>query len=251
MTSTINQEISIVIITLNEEKNIERCLKSVQWAGEIVIVDSGSVDRTIEICRKYTDKIFEVEWMGFGLTKKFAVDAAKNDWIFSIDSDEEVTVELKRKIQEILKDPSVNGYNVKRKSFYLGKMIHHCGWDRDYPVRLFNRKHGNFNDKSVHESVKIEGEKHKIHEPMLHYTYPTIHSHIEKINRYTDLSADQLFEKGKSCSLIAALARGFVKFVKMYLLQKGFLDGKLGFILSYNSAYGVYLKYLKVCQKNQ
>ena len=165
-----NRKLSVTIITLNEEKNIERCLRSVQWADEIIVTDSGSTDRTVEICRKYTDKVLQIEWLGFGKTKKFAVDAATNDWIFSIDADEQVTDELKNKIQQIMKKPSAQAYRIKRKSLYLGKIINHCGWGRDYPLRLFDRKAGNFNDKLVHETVEITGKILKINEPLLHYT---------------------------------------------------------------------------------
>ena len=135
-----NNKISAVIITKDEEKNIERCLKSLDWVDEIVVVDSGSTDKTIEICKKYNCTIVYSDWLGFGRTKKLAVNTASNDWILSIDSDEEVTPELRNKIKEILTNPEFEAYRVKRKSFYLGKMINHCGWGSDYPLRLFNRK---------------------------------------------------------------------------------------------------------------
>jgi len=243
--------ISVVIITKDEEKNIERCLKSVLWTDEIVVVDNGSTDSTPEICRKYHCRIIESEWLGFGPLKQLAVNSAVHDWIFSIDSDEEVSEALKNKILNILKNPQLNGYRIKRESFYLGKKIRYCGWDRDYQLRLFNRKFGNFNDRVVHESVSITGEVGRIEEPISHYTYPTIHSHIDKMDRYTELGLDSLIEKGKSSSIFSAVLRGIVKFIKMYFFQRGFLDGKIGFVLCYNSAFGVYLKYLKIWEKNR
>jgi hypothetical protein len=118
-------------------------------------------------------------------------------------------------------------------------------------LRLFNRKFGNFNDRVVHESVSITGEVGRIEDPIFHYTYPTIHSHIEKMDRYTELGLDSLIEKGKSSSIFSAVLRGIVKFIKMYFFQRGFLDGKIGFVLCYNSAFGVYLKYLKIWEKNR
>lgn len=239
-------KISATIITLNEEVNIERCLKSLDWVNEIVIVDSGSTDHTIAICEKYNCKIIIAEWKGFGKTKKNAVDAASNDWIFSIDADEEVTNDLKNKILSILEDPKFEGYKIKRTSYYLGARIKYCGWDRDFPVRLFNRKNGNFNDKEVHESVIINGQKGKVNESLLHYTYPTISSHISKMNRYTDLS---LLQQKKHYSIFSAIIFGINKFFNMYFLQKGFLDGKVGFLLCLNSSYGVFLKYIKTWQK--
>jgi len=242
-------KLSITIITKNEEANIERCLNSVKWADEIVIIDSGSQDRTVQICQEFGAKVIETKWLGFGKTKKLAVDSAKYDWIFSIDADEEVTEELKVTIAEILSNPKKKAYSVKRKSYYLGKMINYCGWDKDYPLRLFNRKYGNFNEKIVHESVVTNGNKGRIEDVMLHYTYPTISSHIQKIDHYSRLGAEKI--AGEKSSISKAYFRGIFKFMKMYFLQKGFLDGKVGFILSLNSAYGVFLKYLKLWEINR
>ncbi|HEX9971690.1 MAG TPA: glycosyltransferase family 2 protein [bacterium] len=245
------EKLSVTIITKNEQHNIERCLKSVQWADEIVVVDDGSTDRTPEICRQYTPKVIHSDWLGFGLLKQLAVNSATHDWIFSIDSDEEVSELLKNKILNILENPQLNGFRIKRDSFYLGKKIRHCGWDRDYQLRLFNRKFGNFNDKQVHESVSISGTVGRIEEPMFHYTYPTVQSHIEKMNRYSELGLELLTKKKKTASIGSAVVRGLAKFIKMYFLQRGFLDGKIGFVLCYNSAFGVYLKYLKLWEKNR
>ncbi len=237
---------SVVIITKNEEHNIERCLKSVQWADEILVVDSGSIDQTVHICRKFNCRIIESEWLGYGRTKKLAVDSASHDWIFSIDADEEVTDELRAAIQKILEKPEFHGFAVRRRSFYLGKMIRYCGWHRDYPLRLFNRQSGNFNEKAVHESVRVTGKVGRIEALLLHYTYPSIQSHIVKMNRYAELGARNLWEKGKSSTIASAILRSFAKFLKMYIVQMGFLDGKIGFLLSYHSAFGVYLKYVKL-----
>jgi len=243
--------LSVTIITLNEEKNIERCLKSVAWADEIVVVDSGSSDDTINICQQFGCKIIQTTWLGYGPTKKQAVESATNDWILSIDADEEVTDELRVKIRTILESPLSQGYRIKRKSFYLGQVVQHCGWDRDYPLRLFNRRYGNFNDKQIHESVEITGQISQIEEPLLHYTYPTLSSHILRLDKYSELGAEAAFQKGKTVSIIGAVMRGLLKFIKMYFLQLGFLDGKIGFVLAYNSAFGVYLKYIKLWEKNR
>lgn len=243
--------LSVTIVAKNEEKNIERCLRSLQWADEIVVVDSGSTDRTKEICREFGCRVIESKWLGYGKTKRFAVEQASYDWILSIDADEEVTPELKEKIEKILIEPEADGYRIKRKSFYLEKLIKHSGWDRDYPLRLFNKKKGNFNEKSVHESVKIEGSTSKIDEPILHYTYPSLFSHVQKMNEYTQLAAEMAASENRTSSLIAAITRGAIKFIKMYVLQKGFLDGKVGFLLALHSAYGVFLKYCKIWEKTR
>jgi len=241
-----SNNLSIVIITKNEEENIERCLKSAEWADEIVVLDSGSTDRTPQICRQYDCRFIEHEWHGFGRTKKYAVEQTCNNWILSVDADEEISQDLKETILQIIKNPKYNGYRINRRTFYLGKLINHCGWNRDYPLRLFNKQYGNFNTEIVHESVEIEGEAGLIEEKLWHYNYPTIDSHIKKINRYSAMSARKKYEQGENVTIIGSFLKGAAKFFKMYLFQAGFLDGKKGLILSINSAIGVYLKYIKL-----
>jgi len=220
-------------------------------AYEVVVVDSGSTDKTLEICENYNCKIVKTEWLGFGLTKKLAVNSATNNWIFSIDADEEITEDLRKQIRNILETPKADGYNVRRSSFYLGKKINFCGWNRDYPLRVFDRRKGNFNNNIVHESVVLSGKRGKINLPLLHYTYPTLDSHLKKINQYSTLGAKQLAMKKKKITLIGAICRGILKCLKMFFLQLGFLDGKAGLVLSLNSGYGVFLKYLKLWEINR
>lgn len=242
-------KVTATIITINEEDNIERCLKSLNWVDEIVILDSGSSDKTLEISSGYNAKILKTEWLGFGKTKKAAVDAASNNWIFSIDADEVVCEELKGKVVKILENPEHSGYKIKRHSYFLGKRIKYCGWSSDYPLRLFDRTKGNFNEKEVHESVEISSSIGTITEPLLHYTYPTIGTQITKLNRYSDLQARVFIESGKTYSILSAIFFGFIKFITMYFIRLGILDGKAGFILCYNTAFSVYLKYVKTIPK--
>lgn len=243
-------KISVVIITKNEEKNIKRCLQSVKWADETVVLDTNSEDKTLELAEKEGAAVYsQNEWKGFGKAKKEAVSLASFDWIFSIDADEEVTHGLKKEIEEVLKEPQKNVYKVKRNSFYLGKMIKYCGWDKDHPLRLFNRKYAGFNEKLVHESVETNEKPGFISSPLLHYTYPELSLHIEKINRYTDLAVQE--DPKRKISLAGAFAGSIFFFVKMYFLKKGFLDGKEGFILSVMSSYGNLIKYLKFWHKNK
>ena len=243
------EKISATIITRNEEQNIEKCLNSLLWVDEIVVVDSHSQDKTVDICKSKNCKIILTDWLGFGATKAFAVDSAANNWILSIDADEIVSEELKKDILKLLENPKFNSYLIKRKSYYLGKLINYCGWNNDYPLRLFNKQFGNFNNKSVHESVIIEGERGKLLAPIFHFTYPTISSHINKINRYSQLAAEALINSEKKYSVTAALFFGLNKFLKMYFLKFGFLDGREGFLLCFNSAIGVYLKYIKTWKR--
>ncbi len=238
-------KISVTIVTLNEERNIERCLKSVQWADEIVVVDSGSTDRTLDICRDYDCNIIKTEWLGYARTKQLAVDAATHDWIFSIDADEEATPELGAKIRKIVDgDEPKKGYRIRRRSFYLGKMIKYSGWNRDYPLRLFHRNFGRFNLKPVHEGVEVEGKTGYIEEVLLHYTYPTLVSHIRKIELYSELGALEKKEKGRNGGVYIAFLRGVYEFFRIYFFKAGFLDGRYGLILAANYAFASYMKYL-------
>ncbi len=246
------EKLSVTIITKNEENNIDRCLKSVAWADEIIIVDSGSVDRTLDICKNHKCSILSIEWLGFGKTKQFAVDQASYEWVFSIDADEEVTPELKASILKVLKDnPETTGFRISRRSFYVDKWIKHSGWDNDAPLRLFRKSGGGFNDKEVHESIEVNGKVDKLAGKMLHYTYPTISSHIEKLDRYSELNVKKQYKSGKTYSVGKAVSRGFAKFLKMYFIQKGFLDGQTGLVLALNSAFGVYLKYIKLWERTK
>lgn len=239
-------KLSAVIITRNEAANIRRCLESLNWVDEIVILDSGSTDNTLKICAEYKCRIFQTEWLGFGKTKQKAVDLAVNDWVLSIDADEEVSLPLQNTIKSLLINPQCHGYRVNRRSFYLGRQIRYSGWNRDYPLRLFHRGSGRFNNRIIHESVVISGTIGTISEILWHHTYPNLDTHLRKINEYSLLGARQMAEEGRTSSPFAACLRGWLKFCKMYLLQFGFLDGKTGFILAINSAYGVYLKYLRL-----
>jgi len=239
--------LSITIITKNEEQNIKRCLKSILWADEIVIVDSGSTDQTAPICESFGCKIIHTAWLGFGKTKQLAVQSATHDWVLSIDADEVITSELQAAIQSTLENPQADGYRIKRESYYLQRKIKHSGWQNDYPLRLFNKKQGQFNDAPVHETVVVQTNNlATIEAPLLHYPYPSIANHIQKINLYTSLGAEKLYKNSKRASLLYALLSGAVKFIKMYLLKQGILDGKEGFILALLSGFSSTLKYFKL-----
>ncbi len=238
-------KISAVIITKNEEQNIERCIKSLQWCDEIVVVDSGSTDRTVEIAKNYGCKVVETEWLGYGKTKRLAVNSASHDWILSIDADEEVADESVRPIKKAIEEGKYNAFKVQIKSFYLGRLIKHSGWANEFKLRIFNRRFGNYNEAVVHESVVIEGEKPKLDAFFYHYTYPTLEKHCEKANRYSTLQGKEMFEKGKKYPMILFPFFALNKFFTMYFFQLGFLDGKEGFVLASVSACGVFMKYAK------
>lgn len=245
-------KLSAVIITKNEEKNIRDCLESVKWSNEIVILDSGSIDNTVRICREYGCKVIESEWFGFGPTKQLAVNSASHEWILSLDADERVSPQLQSSIKEIISNKeSLEGYRVNRDSYYLGKLIRFSGWQNDRPLRLFKKERGRFNDSTVHESVLLDGRTGQIKASLLHYSYPDLETHLDKINRYTMLGAQKLFEQNRKASLPGALVRGIFKFLKMYIIKAGFLDGLYGLVLAIISSFGVSLKYFKLWKLNR
>jgi glycosyltransferase involved in cell wall biosynthesis len=241
-----SEKLSVTIITRDEEANLPACLASVSWADEVLVQDNGSTDRTLQIARKMGARVESVSWLGYGKTKQQAVNAATHDWVLSLDADEVITPECRVQIERVLAQPDAVGYRIRRRSFYLGKMIRHCGWNHDYPLRLFDRRHGAFDERPVHERIHLDGPEKNLSGPILHHTYPTLRSHLLKIDEYTSLQARLLFEKGKRGTPYTAMANGVWKFFSAYVLRLGFLDGLTGLILCLNSGYGVYIKYLKL-----
>lgn len=240
-------KISCIIITRNESKSIRRCLQSISWADEIILVDSRSTDGTKQIASEFTQKIFDSEWKGFGAAKEFAKEKASGDWILSVDADEVVPEGLREEIQRAIRseDPP-NGYFIPRRSNFLGRWIKHGGWYPDLVLRLFRRDSGNFTDRLVHEEVKVEGRTGRLSHDLLHYTDPDFEHYLGKLNRYTTLDALQLHQAGREAKLPDILLRPPLAFLKMYLLKAGFLDGTCGLILAVASAFHVFSKYVKL-----
>jgi glycosyltransferase involved in cell wall biosynthesis len=236
--------ISTVVLTKNEEKNILRCLKSVvDFSDEVIVLDSYSDDATLDIAGRFTRNVYQSPWSGFSEQRKIAVSKAKNDWILWVDADEEVPAELAEEIKKL--DFDADGYFVPRLVFYLGGWVRHCGWYPDYTMRLFDRRKGGFGDAVVHEKFTVQGRTGKLHHPLHHYPYQSISHHLEKMNRYTELAAMQMAEKGKKASVASAVSHCLSKFFKMFLVQRGFLDGKRGVVVCVLGCYYVFLKYIK------
>lgn len=247
-----SNQISAVIIAKNEEKKLPRLLKSLGWVDEILVADTGSQDNTKSVAAQLGAKVIELSWQGFGVTKQRAVEAASSDWIFSLDADEEVSPELQERLGELKKSLKPGtAYKIRRISWYLGKKIKWCGWQKDQPLRLFYREEAGFNSKLVHEGVKTKAQVVLINEPIYHYTYPQLQDHWQKINIYTSLNVEEKFKPSHRYSIAGALFQGFWKFIQMYFVRQGFRDGKAGFLLCYNSAIGQYIKYLKLWEKQQ
>ncbi len=239
-------QLSVTIITKNEEANIRRCLDSVRFAHEIVVLDSGSGDDTVRICEDFGCRVFSVPWQGFGLTKQAAVDAASCDWVLSVDADEELSSDLQNRLKTMDAPKAVHGFTIQRKTFYLGRPIRFSGWGSDAPLRLFRKSKGGFTRDIVHEKVVVTGKTGIMKECMYHYSYPTVSSHLKKIDHYTTLGAEKLAEKGKNAGPVTAVFRGLFKSFQMYILKLGLLDGKEGFTLAMISGFGVYIKYIKL-----
>ena len=243
--------LSVTIITKNEAANIRRCLESVRWVDEIIIVDSGSTDDTLAICREYTDKIFSTDWPGYGIQKNRALSHATQDWVLSLDADEEVSAVLKIKIQQILQGSfKMDAYAIFRPVVFLGKIIKYAT-GASFDVRLFKRGSARFTDVSVHEKLEVIGVIGKLREPIYHYSFGNVATILEKMNKYTTLVAVQRAERGQKGSIFKAITHATWMFIKVYFLQGGFLDGKAGFILSMSFAEGAYYRYVKLYCLNQ
>jgi (heptosyl)LPS beta-1,4-glucosyltransferase len=238
--------ISVIVITLNEEKNIARCLASVAWADEIIVLDSGSKDKTIEIAKSYHAKVYHQDWLGFGEQKNKALEYTTKEWILWLDADEKVTPELSDSIKFEINHTQSDAYQMKRASFFLGKLIKHGDWGRDKVVRLFKKGKACWTIDQVHESLSINKRDTKYLEGiLLHYTQDNLHTSLKKINEYSTLSAEMMVEKNRDSSVFKAVLRGHLAFVRSYLLRRGFMDGVRGYVLARNIGLGAYLKYLK------
>jgi len=241
------RKLSVVIITLNEEANLPRCLESVKWADELVLIDSASTDRTLEIAREYGAVVHRPEWRGFGPAKREGVAKASGDWILSLDADEEVSPALADDIKVALgESEDISGYYIPRRTQFLGRWIYHCGWYPDPVLRLFRKSDGNFDDAPVHEKVILKGRTGRLNHDLLHYSYPTLDSYFEKFNRYTSLAAEKAFREGRKGGVWDILVRPLACLIKHYILKRGFLDGLEGLIISVLSSCYVLTKYAKL-----
>ena len=240
--------LSVIVITKDSEPVIRRCLESAAWADEIVVVDSGSADRTVEIAREFGARI-EVtdEWPGYGPQKNRALDLAQGEWVLSLDSDEWVTSELRAEIGRVIAAAGgTAAFRIPRRSSFCGRFMRHSGWWPDYVTRLFRRDTARFSDDLVHERLIVNGAVGTIKQPMLHEAIKDLDQMLAKMNSYSSAGAQMFHQKGRRASLIAALLHGGWAFFRTYFLRAGFLDGREGFMLAVCNAEITYYRYVKL-----
>ena len=241
-------KISACIISYNEENKIEDCLKSLDGVvDEIIVVDSLSTDKTKEIVRKHTDKIYDQKFLGHVEQKNLAVEKANNDWILSLDCDERLTDELRESILKI-KDglESADAYRMARKTFYVYRWLNYC-WYPDFKVRLFNRNSAKWGGTNPHDRVEANGSNiATLKGDIQHYSFNSISEHIKTIDSFTEIGAQEIIKKGKSVSLISPFTHGTWTFLKLYLFKRGFMDGYAGLIVAVLSGMHAFIKYSKI-----
>ena len=236
--------VSVILITLNEENNIVPCLTSVAWAEEIVLVDTGSRDRTLELARDFTDRIYTISWPGYGAAKNFALEQARMDWILSVDADERVSPALREEIREALRHPGPwAGYRLPRKNYFAGRWVRRLGWYPDYTLRLFRRGLGRFRERAVHEEVEVAGPVGRLRNPLDHYSYASVSDYLRRQDRYARLAAREMQKEGRRPRWGELAWRPALHFFKLYVLRLGFLEGRLGFTLAVLGSLYNFLKY--------
>lgn len=240
-------KLSVYVIAYNDEPNIRACLESVSWADELIVVDSHSTDATEKISREFTDKVFQHEFKGFGRLRNEAVAHATHDWIFSLDTDERATPEIRDEIRQVLqRGPEADAFFVPRRNYFLGRWIRHCGWYPDYrQPQLFRRARMRYREDLVHEWFELDGRVGYLKEHVLQYPFRDIDHYLAKMDRYSDLMATRMVQEGRRFRTHQLLTHPCFTFAKMYLRQAGFLDGMPGLILSGLYAYYTFIKYAK------
>ncbi len=241
-------KLSAIVTSYNEEINIKECLESVLWADEVLLVDSFSTDRTVEIARAIPGvRIVQHAYFGSAAQKNWAMDRAEHPWVLIVDSDERVTAELAREIVDVLeRGPQANYYSIRRQNIFVDRIIRHSGWSTDKVVRLIRKGTARYPNRRVHADIRPEGFTPTMATPLLHYTFRSFSQYLEKLHRYAEWGAAEAFKRGKDPGITELFFRPAWRFFRMYVLQAGFLDGRHGFVLCALQAYGVFLKWAKV-----
>ena len=238
--------LSIVIVARNEALNIVDCVRSARFADEVIVLDSGSTDATAELARAEGATVVVTDWPGYGPQNNRGIDMARGDWFFSLDADERITPELAAEIRAAIDRPDVDGFRVPRTSMYCGRFIRHAGWSPDYTRRLARKGKGRFTEHFLHANLQVQGTVGTLSNPIVHYSFRTMESVLEKVNRYSTASARDMAAAGRKGSLSRAVAHGLWAFFRTYVLRLGFLDGRWGFMLAVSNAEGTYYRYVKL-----
>jgi glycosyltransferase involved in cell wall biosynthesis len=239
-------KISATIITFNEERNIVRAIESLRCCDEIIVVDSGSNDRTVELATNLGARVVENPWTGYASQKNFASQQAANEWILSIDADESLSEALEGEIWQIKKNgPRYDAYTVPRLAQYLGRWILHSGWYPDRKIRLFNRNRARWTGDYVHESVQVDGRIGHLKSNLLHFTCNSLSEHLKTMDQYTTLAAEQLVAQKKAIHTRHLLAQPLWTFMQTYFFKRGYLDGTEGLAIAYMAAMYNFVKYAK------
>jgi len=239
-------KITATIITLNEERHIVRAIESLRCCDEILVLDSGSVDRTVELAEKLGARVLESPWRGYAGQKNWAAEQASHDWILSLDADEALSESLEGEIWNLKKcGPKYDGYTMPRLAQYLGRWILHSGWYPDRKIRLYNRHNAKWVGEFVHESVQVRGRVGRLDSNLLHFTCDSLSEHLKSMDRYTTLAAEELVSRKTRVGWNHLILDPAWTFLKTYFLQSGFLDGVEGLTIAYMAALYTFLKYAK------
>ena len=246
-------KVSAVVIAFNDEMNMRACLESLSWADEIIVVDSFSSDQTTAISQEYTEKIYQHEFYGFGRLRNEAMARATYDWVFSLDTDERATPEVRDEIRwRLTETPNAQAYFIPRLNYFLGRWIKHCGWYPDYrQPQLFHKSHMCYREDLVHESFEVTGNIGYFSNPVKQYPFRDIDHYFMKMDRYSSLMVEQMRKSGRRFRMHQLLTHPMFTFFKMYVMRRGFLDGYPGLILSGLYAYYTFVKYAKLWEREK
>lgn len=243
--------ISLTVITRNAEAHIERCLRSVPFIEDLVVLDCGSTDRTVALAEACGARVFVEAWRGFGPQKRRAAELAKHEWILSLDADEALSPESLNEVEDWARRGLVGeAYAFPRLSYHMGRWIHHGGWYPDWQVRLFDRRKTNWTDAQIHEKVAAVAPV-RLRFPLHHWVFADLSDQVSTNNRYSSLGAEDLYQRGRAFTLFNLLVKPKVKFIETYIWKRGFLDGLPGFIIAVGAAYSVFLKWAKLWEKQK
>ncbi|HSM52024.1 MAG TPA: glycosyltransferase family 2 protein [Thermoanaerobaculia bacterium] len=241
----------MIVTTYNEEVNIAGCLESVGWADEVLLVDSYSTDRTLEIAAGFDVKVLQREYFGSAAQKNWSIDRVSHDWVLIIDADERVPLPLAAEILRTLSEPQqVNGFYIRRENIFIDEVVRHSGWSTDKVVRLFRRGKGRYPNRRVHADLEIDGPVPVLRNPFTHHTFRSFDQYFPKFLNYAEWGAAQAFRDGRKAGITELVGRPVWRFLRTYVVQLGILDGKHGLVLCMLQGFGVFLKYARLWEYN-